>query len=110
MSDANHSGPGADPEAGPFDAHHIQTLFTHQLADQVEAMAHRLRHSDLSGVMEQTGDFARRNPLLFFGGAAALGFAATRLMGGRGPDRSQPEEGDGHRTVLAELNKGARHG
>lgn len=45
------------------------------LADASEAM----RHKDLGEMVEDVSAFARKNPLVFLGGAALIGFAATRF-------------------------------
>lgn len=45
------------------------------LADASEAM----RNKDLSEMVQDVSAFARRNPLVFLGGAALIGFAATRF-------------------------------
>ena len=45
------------------------------LADASEAM----RNKDLSEMVEDISAFARKNPLVFLGGAALIGFAATRF-------------------------------
>ncbi len=46
------------------------------LADASEA----LQAKDLGDLTRDLGDFARRNPAVFLGGAALVGFAATRFM------------------------------
>ncbi|WP_299971068.1 hypothetical protein [uncultured Roseobacter sp.] len=45
------------------------------LADASEAM----RNKDLSEMVQDVSAFARKNPLVFLGGAALIGFAATRF-------------------------------
>lgn len=45
------------------------------LADASEAM----RDKDLSTMVQDVSTFARKNPLVFLGGAALIGFAATRF-------------------------------
>ncbi len=47
----------------------------HGLADASEAM----RDKDMGEMVGDLADFARRNPLVFLGGAALVGFAATRF-------------------------------
>ena len=42
-------------------------------------LADTLRSNDLSGLLRRTEDFARSQPVLFAGGALALGFALTRV-------------------------------
>lgn len=45
------------------------------LADASEAM----RNKDLGEMVQNVSAFARKNPLVFLGGAALIGFAATRF-------------------------------
>ncbi len=49
----------------------------------VEALsqaAQHLRHTDISTLAQEAGDFAKRNPALVLGGAALIGFAAARFL------------------------------
>lgn len=127
--EAQSAADAAWAAAEQFDAGSLQAQAAHRIADQIEGVATQLRATDLNDLVAQTSDFARRNPLLFMGGAAALGFAATRFLKARTPshaaaagdhgdpwqspvgarpaDRPQDPE---HRTVLSELNGGAHHG
>lgn len=75
----------ANAAAAQFDTGSFQAQVAHQIADQIEAIATHLRQTNVSGLVAQTSDFARRNPLLFVGGAAALGFATTRFLKARDP-------------------------
>lgn len=50
------------------------------LGDNLAHAASAVRDMDLSNVQQDVTQFARRNPLVFFGGAAALGFLAARAM------------------------------
>jgi hypothetical protein len=49
-------------------------------ADQVERLAGYLREKDVSEVIEEVENVARRQPGLFLGGAVALGFFGTRFL------------------------------
>ncbi|MFC3616027.1 hypothetical protein ACFORG_19925 [Lutimaribacter marinistellae] len=51
-----------------------------QLADSLTHAATAVRDADFQSMQEDLTAFARRNPLLFFGGAALLGFVATRAL------------------------------
>ncbi|MEY8838081.1 hypothetical protein AB9K41_03460, partial [Cribrihabitans sp. XS_ASV171] len=42
--------------------------------------ASAVRDADFNSIQEDLTVFARRNPLLFFGGAALLGFVAARAL------------------------------
>ena len=59
------------------------------LADGLADMAETVRGQDLSEVVTATGNFARRNPLAFLGGAALLGFAVTRFTKASAPAPQQ---------------------
>ncbi|MGJ8624651.1 MAG: hypothetical protein ACSHW1_18060 [Yoonia sp.] len=77
----------ADAAAAEFDAGSIQARAAHQVADQVETLANRLRTTDLNTITHDVSQFARSNPALFIGGAALLGLAATRFLKARDPQR-----------------------
>ncbi len=77
----------ADAAAAEFDADSLQARAAQQVADQVEGLAERLRTADLTTVTHEVSSFARKNPALFIGGAALLGFAATRFLKARDPQR-----------------------
>lgn len=51
-----------------------------RLADNLSQAASAVRDTDLGSLQQDVTEFARRNPLVFFGGAALLGFFAARLM------------------------------
>ena len=51
-----------------------------QLAQGLADVSDAVREKDLSELSRDVSDFARRNPLLFFGSAALLGFAAARII------------------------------
>ncbi|SDE70675.1 hypothetical protein [Limimaricola pyoseonensis] len=51
-----------------------------RLADAVADTADNMRSMDLDDMAYAANDYARRNPALFLGGAALLGFAAARFM------------------------------
>jgi hypothetical protein len=50
------------------------------LADGLSQAAEAIRDQDLNGLMDDVTQFARRNPGVFLGGAALLGFAIARVM------------------------------
>jgi hypothetical protein len=62
--------------------------FASTAADQAEALAGYLRENDVRQIIGNVEDFARRQPLLFVGGAFLLGMAASRFIkaaaGGQG--------------------------
>ncbi len=77
----------ADAAASEFEPGSLQARAAQQVADQVEGFANKLRSSDLQTVTRDVSDFARKNPALFIGAAAMLGFAATRFLKARDPQR-----------------------
>ena len=52
-----------------------------QGADRLSDFAQTLRNNDLRSLLSSVEEFARRQPVLFTMGAAALGFALTRTVG-----------------------------
>ena len=50
-----------------------------QIAEGLADASDALREKDLATMVEDVTQFARRNPLVFLGGAALIGFAATRF-------------------------------
>lgn len=50
------------------------------LGDNLAQAATAVRDMDMSNLQHDVTQFARRNPLVFLGGAAALGFIAARAM------------------------------
>ena len=58
-------------------------------ADQAEKVAQYLRETDARQIISNVEDTARRQPLLFIGGAFLLGLAASRLIKAATPDTSQ---------------------
>lgn len=50
-----------------------------RMAEGLADASESLRDKDLVEMTHELNDFARRNPLAFLGGAALLGFAATRF-------------------------------
>lgn len=51
-----------------------------QLAASLADASDAIRDKDLGQLSRDVSNFARRNPLLFAGGAALLGFAVARMM------------------------------
>lgn len=50
-----------------------------QIAEGLADASESMRDKDLSTLVQDVGVFARKNPLVFLGGAALIGFAATRF-------------------------------
>jgi hypothetical protein len=58
-------------------------------ADQADKVAQYLRQTDARQIISNVEDTARRQPLLFIGGAFLLGLAASRLVKAASPDPEQ---------------------
>lgn len=54
--------------------------YMRQMADQVERFAGYLESRDMSEMMDQVEDFARRQPAAFVGGAFTLGMIGARFL------------------------------
>ena len=63
--------------------------FASTAADQAEAIAGYLRENDVRQIIGNVEDFARRQPLLFIGGAFLLGMAASRFIKAAGQEQGQ---------------------
>ncbi|ABD55126.1 hypothetical protein [Jannaschia sp. CCS1] len=50
-----------------------------QIAEGLADVSDAMREKDLSTMVADVSAFARKNPLVFLGGAALIGFAATRF-------------------------------
>ncbi|MGY3438045.1 MULTISPECIES: hypothetical protein [unclassified Marinovum] len=60
-----------------------------QLAEGLAEVSDAIRDKDLGTIVRDANDLARRNPALFLGGAALLGFAATRFAKASQPAQTQ---------------------
>ena len=63
--------------------------FASTAADQAEALAAYLRETDVRHMIDNVENFARRQPLLFVGGAFLLGMATSRFIKAAGGDQGQ---------------------
>ena len=59
-------------------------------ADQAEKVANYLRQTDARQIIGNVEDVARRQPLIFLGGAFLLGVAASRFIKAAAGDRGAP--------------------
>jgi hypothetical protein len=106
----------AGAAASQLDSSSPQAQAVQHVAERIEDVAMKLRHADVRELAGQATDMARRNPMLFIGGAAVAGFAAARFLKARGPEPMTQSIGDDpwaprtsgadHTTVLAEINGG----
>jgi hypothetical protein len=73
--------------------------FASSAADQAAALAGYLRENDVRQIVGNVENYARRQPLLFVGGAFLLGIAASRFIkAAGGQDQAQR---NGHRSGYA---------
>ena len=61
-------------------------------ADKADEVARYLRDTDARQIISNVEDTARRQPLLFIGGAFLLGLAASRLIKAGSPDTAKAEQ------------------
>lgn len=60
-----------------------------QIAEGLADASEAIRNKDLSEMVQDVSAFARKNPLVFLGGAALIGFAATRFAKASGTQDPQ---------------------
>jgi len=63
--------------------------FADTAAEQADRLAAYLRETDARQMLNAVEDAARRQPLLFLGGAFVLGVAAARLLKAGAPQRQR---------------------
>ncbi|MFN2398222.1 MAG: hypothetical protein ABR543_06210 [Gemmatimonadaceae bacterium] len=77
--------------------------YVDKAADRLEGAASYLMNTDVSEIVDQVEDFARREPALFIGGAFALG-----LLGARFITNSRRRETEKSGQGSYEMNRGGR--
>lgn len=82
--------------------------YTNTVADKVEQISGYIEKKDLREVMNDVEDFAHRQPLLFLGGAFALGILAARFLKSSNPNQALMRRPRNTRKNLysANLNEG----
>ena len=65
-----------------------------QIADGLADASESMRDKDLGEMVGAVSDFAKRNPLVFLGSAALIGFAATRFAKASNSGGSRTDYGD----------------
>lgn len=81
----------AKKAAGEFEDYDSVNSILTQAGEAVEDATNRLRERSIPDLVDDVSAFARRNPLLFLGGAALAGFAAARFLSASSPSDSEPE-------------------
>jgi hypothetical protein len=71
VHDAAHELEGKLPAAAEY---------FHSAADRLEQASSDMRNRDVNDLLSACGDFARREPAAFLGGAMIAGFALTRFL------------------------------
>ena len=80
--------------ADQFDRDTIEAQAIEEVARQVDRLADQIRNTDIDRMARTVGNAAQRNPLMFVAGAALAGFAVTRFLTARDPDRGRPQATD----------------
>lgn len=75
----------ADAASDELPSGSIQAQMADQVAAGAEYLAQSVADMDVNAVTQQITDFARRNPLVFIGGAALAGVALSRFLKARDP-------------------------
>lgn len=85
--------------------------YTDNAADQVERFSGYLRENEVDEILDEGRNFARRRPALFLGGAAALGFLATRFFKSSSEEQGGSSAGYGssEETPSATSRAGVSH-
>ena len=81
--------------------------FATTAADRAEDFAQYLRETDARQIIGNVENFARRQPLLFLGGAFVLGVAASRFIKAAGGSQSQQHLQGYHSGYGTEYQSGA---
>ncbi|GAB5415633.1 MAG: hypothetical protein Cons2KO_32360 [Congregibacter sp.] len=66
-----------------------------QMAESLASVSDSLRDKDLGGLVSDLNAFARRNPSIFLGGAALVGFAASRFAKATTAEAEDTPQGPG---------------
>ena len=77
------------------DNHDTVAHYAEQAADQIERLSERIRGKDVSELLNDAQQLARRRPALFVGGAFAVGLLGARFM------KSSAESDDEYSTGYA---------
>ncbi len=72
--------------------------YVDRATDRLERFSDYLRDTDVDEIVGEARGFARRRPALFLGGAAALGFLATRFLKSSSQEQDA-SQGEGYETT-----------
>ncbi|WP_298447482.1 hypothetical protein [uncultured Marinobacter sp.] len=79
-----------------------------QIAEGLADASDAMRDKDLGEMVGAVSNFARRNPMVFLGSAALIGFAATRFARASSDGRPDPNEAAQHRSRIDPYAAGGR--
>jgi len=89
----------------------ITAKYGDRLAGQIEQISNYFEKNDLRGIVRDVEGFARKNPVVFIGGAFALGILAARFLKSSTPSaaetQSAPKAGGSRRSRGAGRSKAA---
>ena len=77
VENAGHAAEAAGQE---FNSDTLQAAALEQIGAQISSVAAQLRGKPIDEMVDDVAVFARKNPLLFLGGAALAGFATARFL------------------------------
>ncbi|RBI86358.1 hypothetical protein DRV85_06315 [Rhodosalinus halophilus] len=89
-AEAANAARAAEDAAAEFGADSVEAKALRSIAQFLEDTAERLHALDLESMVHGVDRFAQRHPMAFLAGAAALGFAAARLL--RAADRADASD------------------
>jgi ElaB/YqjD/DUF883 family membrane-anchored ribosome-binding protein len=73
--------------------HDVAARYVEQAADQIERFSARLREKDITELLSDAQQLARRRPALFIGAAFAIGLMGARFL------KSSAQDTDRHATM-----------
>ena len=76
--------------------HDTVAQYIEQAADQIERFSERLKNKDVSELLNDAQQLARRQPALFIGGAFAIGLAGARFLKSSSPHADESQHLYGH--------------
>lgn len=83
QQEADQLAQAAEAASDAFPSGSVQSQIADQVAQQADRLAQTVAQMDAQAVIQDVSDFARRNPLVFVGGAALVGLLAARFLKAR---------------------------
>lgn len=80
LDTVENAASAANAAGREFEPGTLQAAAFEQIGAQINSVAAHLRNKPVDEMVDDVAVFARRNPLLFLGGAALMGFAAARFL------------------------------